>query len=135
MGTITINGQTFTGNNVSVKNYNGDMAGGRIIIDGVDVTEQAGNVISNNRITLVLEGDINVVETTQSVVVNGNVLRDVKSRGSVTCGDVHGDVDADGSTQVGGNVGGSIDAGGSVNVGGSVTGKIEAGGSVNVGRR
>lgn len=104
MGTISINGVTYSGNNVVMQN-------GRIFIDGVEQKESA-----TGRVEL--------------VVVNGP-LQNLTVDGSVQCGDVLGSIQAGGSVQCEG-VNGSINAGGSVHCG-PVGGAINAGGSVRHG--
>lgn len=102
MGTITINGRTFRGNNVSI-------VGGRVTIDGV---AQEGEQLSGVVEVRVTEGTI------------GHLTSDA----SVTCGEVRGNVTAGGSVQCDG-VGGSINAGGSVQCG-AVGGPVNVGGSI-----
>lgn len=104
MGTISINGQVFSGNNVSIIN-------GRVTIDSV-----------------VQQGDVKgVVEIRVTEGVIGSLTTDA----SVNCGEVRGDVKAGGSVNCDG-VGGSITCGGSVNCD-AVGGSVMAGGSVRHG--
>ena len=105
MGTIKIDGRQFQGNNITIRN-------GVVTIDGVAQEGTLSGVV-----------EIRVVE---------GVINQLTCDGSVTCGDVHGDVDAGGSVKCA-SVGGSVDAGGSVTcevVGGSV----DAGGSIRINR-
>lgn len=103
---IAINGVEFQCDNL-------DIVGGKVIVNGKDVTNEI--TITNNVLSLkVTEG----------------VLGNVTCKGSVSCLDVSGDVNAGGSVSCG-NVGGSVDAGGSVSCK-SVSGSIDAGGSVVV---
>ncbi len=103
MAAISINGQVYSGNNVSIIN-------GRVIIDGI------------------AQGEVNgVVEIRVTEGLIGNLTTDA----SVNCSEVRGDIDAGGSVNCG-NVGGSIDCGGSVRCG-TVGGSIDAGGSVRHG--
>lgn len=120
MASITINGRSFSGNNVSI-------VGGRIIIDGV---EQTGDPLSGRVDLIVVTGSIGHLTTDASVeceAVTGNVT----AGGSITCTNVGGNVDAGGSVQAG-PITGSVDAGGSVRCG-PVGGNVEAGGSVRHG--
>jgi len=105
MAKVTINGKTYTGNNISITN-------GRVAIDGVFQDDSVSGVVE----VRILEGILNTIITDTSV----------------TCGDVQGDVTAYGSVKCR-NVGGNVDAGGSV-VCGNVSGKLDAGGSVVVNR-
>lgn len=104
MGTITINGKTFTGNNV-------DVVGGRVIIDGVEQMSGQSGVLE----VRVLEGTIHNLKADGSVSCN-NVTGNVAAGGSVNCDDVGGNVAAGGSVNCD-NVGGKVSAGGSVRMG------------------
>jgi len=104
MGTIVINGQTFTGNNV-------DIVGGRVIIDGVEQMSGQSGIL-----------EIRVTEGT---------IHNLKADGSVNCLNVTGNVSAGGSVNCN-DVGGNVAAGGSVNCD-DVSGKVTAGGSVRMG--
>lgn len=102
MGQISINGQTYTGNSITVN-------GGRIIIDGVEQLSGLSGI--------------------QEIKITGGSIENVTSSASVSCGDVTGNVDSGGSTSCG-NVGGNVTGGGSVNCG-NVVGNVRAGGSIN----
>lgn len=95
---ITIDGRTFKGNNVSI-------IGNKVVIDGV---EQSGELVGNIRITVngnvdnieTTSGDIEVrgavgeVETTSGdVIVHSNISGSVKTMsGDVTAGSIGGNV-------------------------------------------
>ena len=98
MATITINGVTYSGNNLVIN-------GNKIMIDGLDFSPEA------KIITINIEGDINMLQADvcQEIhVVKGNVgtLRTtsgdvycttvtenvVTTSGDVECDDIHGDV-------------------------------------------
>lgn len=98
MGTITINGKRFDGNNVTIRDR-------KVLIDG---KPQDGE----------LHGDV------EARVVEG-VSGSVQCVASVTCGEVRGDVAADVSVTCE-RVGGSIQAGGSVTAGDRAGGAIHA---------
>ena len=104
MNRITINGQVFeTDGSVQIVVNNGTITvGGKVVASG-------------------LNGVV--------MWMRAGPLATLRSDASVTCGDVHGDVDAGGSVQST-SVKGSVSAGGSVNCG-SVGGNVKAGGSVN----
>lgn len=82
--------------------------------------------------TIVVNGTPVVVEGRDiEIKIEGDVANLKALQASVTCGDVHGDVDAGGSVKCG-NVGQSVDAGGSVDCH-AVHGDIDAGSSVKCG--
>lgn len=104
MATISIDGQIFSGNSVSVIN-------GRVIIDGVSQDGALSGVV-----------EIKVTE---------GVLGSLTTDASVSCDQVTGNISAGGSVHCGW-VGGSVSAGGSVNCD-AVGGFVSAGGSVRHG--
>lgn len=105
MAKITINGVTYTGDNVAI-------IGGSVFIDGKKQdTDAAKNAVEIR----VVEGIINHLNTDLSVNC-GDVNFDVTAGGSVNCDNVGGDVKAGGSVNCD-NVGGTVNAGGSVNRG------------------
>lgn len=101
MATVTIGGQTYTGNNISVRN-------GKVIIDGVEALTSSGPVID----IIVSEGVIQNL-TTDGNVHAQNVTGDITAGGSINCVNVMGDVQCGGSVKAE-NVSGDIMAGGSV---------------------
>jgi len=120
MGTITINGKTYSGNSIQV-------SGNAVYIDGKLADEEGDS--TTRIVKIIVEGDLVSVNAERgSVEVRGDVGTFVKAGGSVACKNVGGDADAGGSINCG-NVSGDVDAGGSVNCG-SVGGDIDAGGSV-----
>ncbi len=96
------------------RNSNIDMVGGRVIVNGVDVTDQV-NAKGDDIHTLRIEGDVGNVTTDASVNCD-NVKGDVQAGGSVNCDRVSGSVSAGGSVNCD-DVGGSVTAGGSVRYG------------------
>ena len=119
MAKVTINGVTYEGNSVHVRN-------GKVIIDGL---EQSSIEVKNNRVDLhIIEGAVGDIRADGSVYAQ-NVHGSVNAGGSVDCKDVGGDVDAGGSATCG-DVKGNVDAGGSVRCG-NVEGDVDAGGSVS----
>jgi hypothetical protein len=109
---------------------NGDLVGGRIIVDGQDVTD-ASQVNGQTILTVQVKGDLQSITCDKNLIVHGNVQGSVLSRGNVSCDDVGGDVRAEGNVSCDG-VRGDVDAGGSVScdhVGGNVT----AGGNISKG--
>ena len=99
---VTINGKTYHGNNIVVRN-------GVVTIDGVAVDGEHKNGI----LEIKVGGDLCQLKSDLSVSVNGQVSGDVTAGGSVNCGNVVGDVSAGGSVHCG-RVGGDLTAGGSV---------------------
>jgi hypothetical protein len=95
---ITVNGVTFSGNNISISK-------GKVIIDGNDVTPDAKNI------DIKIDGNISElkVDACDSLVVNGNCGSVATMSGDV---DIDGDVTGNISTMSGdvkcGTVGGSI---------------------------
>lgn len=133
MGTISINGKTYRGNNITMKN-------GKVIIDG---KEQVDGSKSPELYITILEGSIDKVKSDSSIEIIGNIAGDADAGSSLTCGQVGGNVNAGSSVKCD-NVVGSVDAGSSVTCGdvgknvdsggsvkcGKVNGRIDAGGSV-----
>ena len=117
MATISINGVTYTGDNLVIN-------GSKIIIDGVVQESKATGVLE----VRVLEGEIKQLTSSASVTC-GDVAGNVEAGSSVQCRNVGGDVDA-GSSVTCGDVGGSVDAGSSVKCG-NVRQYVDAGSSVH----
>jgi len=123
---VTIGGKTFEGHSLSI-------TGGRVLVDGRDVTEELDGEVKgaiSTALSVKVEGDLMKLTTDKSVTCS-NVDGDVTAGGSVSCQDVGGDVDAAGSVNCKA-VQGSVTAGGSVNCG-DVGEGVDAGGSVKCG--
>lgn len=105
MATINIDGMTFSGNNITIRN-------GRVIIDG---KPQDGTLNGTVEIKIT-EGVLNKLETDSSVTC-GDVRGDVSAGGAVTCNNIGGICQAGGSVRAAGRAGGTIQAGGSVKIG------------------
>lgn len=97
---VVINGRVFHGNNLT-------MSGGKIIIDGVDVSASLPDA---KEINIHVDGNIETlkVDACQKITVGGSVGSVQTMSGDVECGDVSdsvstmsGDVDC-------GNIGGSV---------------------------
>lgn len=101
MATVTINGITYQGNNITINN-------GKVVIDGRQESEQLSGVVEI-RIT---EGKLDSL-TTDASVICGHVTGTVTAGGSVNCDAVGGNVNAGGSVNCD-EVGGNVSAGGSV---------------------
>lgn len=92
------------GENVTIKDN-------RIEVDGVTI---ANNL--TNGCNIVINGDVNCLDTDMSVSVNGNIKGPVDCKGDCSVeGDVYGDIDCSGSCTCE-SVNGDIDAGGIINV-------------------
>jgi hypothetical protein len=105
MASVVIDGKSFNGNNITIRN-------GRVTVDGVTQDGTLHGVV-----------EVRVVE---------GVLAKLECDASVTCGDVCGSVSAGGSVTCN-NVGGHVSAGGSVRAAGKTGGNTSAGGSVRIG--
>lgn len=103
MGTITINGKSFTGHNITIRD-------GIVVIDG---RVQSG--VMTGVVEVRVSGELVSLETDASVTCE-EVKGNVSAGGSVSCGAVGGTVNAGGSVTAG-RVGGGITAGGSVRAG------------------
>lgn len=101
MGTVTINGVTYTGNNICIR-------GNHVTIDGVTQTDKLSGVVE----VRVIEGTINKLESDASISC-GDVAGSVSAGGSVQCDAVGGNVSAGGSVQCD-DIGGNCVAGGSI---------------------
>lgn len=89
MSQITINGKTYYGNNIVVRN-------GKVIIDGTDSTPESDKIIN-----ITVDGDLEKIEcdSCTKIDIKGNVSKGVKTlSGDV---EVQGMVDGDVSTQSG----------------------------------
>lgn len=101
MGTISINGKTYRGNSISIVD-------GVVKIDGVEQGERLPST------KIELTGDVQSLQTDQSVEVKRGNVGAIKAGGSVNCNDIKGSVTAGGSVNCD-DVGGNVIAGGSVN--------------------
>ena len=110
--TITVNGKSKV-----VKGSSVSIIGNKIIVDGKEYKEHEELKDEYKIVNIYIEGNVDNINTSASVGVNGNV-------GSIDCG---------GSCSVEGDVTGEIDCGGSCTVKGNHKGNINAGGSVRVG--
>jgi cytoskeletal protein CcmA (bactofilin family) len=117
IGKTSINLQ---GNNVSI-------VGGRIVVDGVDITDQ--HSIPNNVLEIHIIGEVHNLTTDKAVNVQGVIHGNVDAGGAVNCDDIKGNVQARGSVNAD-NISGSVEAGGSVNCD-DIGGNVQAGGKVN----
>lgn len=112
MSTITINGKTYVGQNISVVN-------GKVLIDGKSQDDTLSGVVR-----IEVTGDLASLQCDAPVVVTGNVKGNINCDGPCTCGDVEGDVDADGPVTCG-DVKGNVEADGPCTCG-KVGGNVKA---------
>lgn len=77
MSTITINGATFYGNNVTVKNN-------RVFIDGADITP------NSRQININVTGNVESldVDACDRIEIAGNVGKLISGSGNISCSDV-----------------------------------------------
>jgi hypothetical protein len=101
MASVTINGRSYSGNSITIRNNH-------VTIDGVVQDEALKGVVE----VRIVEGILGHLETDASVTC-GDVREGVMAGGSVSCKAVTGTVQAGGSVSCG-PVSGSIMAGGSV---------------------
>jgi hypothetical protein len=104
--------------------HNVSIINGKVMIDG---KEFDGDCDGKDAIVKIEQGEVVSVKSDRSVTC-GNVKGDVSAQGSVNCDDVGGCVTAGGSVNCDG-VGGSVSAGGSVNCD-DINGTVSAGGSI-----
>jgi len=117
--TITVNGQTFVGNNVSVVN-------GEVIVDGKKVAAPEGKVIN-----IAVQGDIESLKVDRgSVNVTGSVGSVAVTQGDVECGGVKGKVEIDQGNLECGDIFGDV----SVNMGNVVAGTIHGSVTAKMGK-
>lgn len=104
MNRIVINGNVTETNGRSVS-----INDGTVIVDGKIIQSR----ITGN-INVTIQGDVEKINCTGSVNVEGNVVGSIDCGGSAhVTGDIKGNIDCGGSCTCG-NVGGDINAGGSV---------------------
>lgn len=101
MSTVSINGRTYQGRNVSMVN-------GRIIIDGKDVTEDAKD---DREINVSIEGNVNSLSVGHCVnlKINGECGSVSTTSGDVKCGTIKGSVRTVSGDVECENVGGSVE--------------------------
>lgn len=98
MGKITINGVSYSGNNITVIN-------GKVIIDGNDVTPNFKNI------EILVDGNIDKlsVDSCDKLMVNGNVGQIKSTSGDVeVLGNIDGDVTSTSGDIKCGNISGSV---------------------------
>lgn len=115
MGSVTINGKTYHGNNIYINND-------QVVIDGVKQVGVDEKIVIERAENVELHCD-------EQVIVKGNMSGTINAMGSVTCNDVDGNIESGGSVNCD-NVKGSVTAGGSVNCD-NIGGSVRAGGSIN----
>lgn len=95
---VVINGRVFHGNNLT-------MSGGKIIIDGVDVSASLPDA---KEINIHVDGNIETlkVDACQKITVGGSVGSVQTQSGDVDCAEVHGSISTMSGSVDCGNVGG-----------------------------
>ena len=118
MGIVTMNGKTYSGNNISI--VNGVVTIDGKIVDDCDVPE--------NVFKIKIEGSVENIFTDKSVECN-QVSGNINAGGSVACSLVKGSVEAVGSVNCE-DIDGTVNSGGSINCS-TIGGDAIAGGSIN----
>ncbi len=114
---------------ISNKISNGDIVGGRVFINGVEVQAndieltnmelrvdgetltKFKNIDNDNYITIVFnKGNVSSIKTDMNIHVDGGVVGDINAGKNITCKDVVGDVNANGNISCG-NIIGNIKTG------------------------
>ena len=115
MSTISINGTTYEGNNIVVKN-------GKVIIDGKDHTPES------KTINISVQGDINElkVDACTKIDVKGSCNNLRSGAGDVNCGDVSGPLQVGSGDVRCGNVNGDIKTGAGDVKCGDVSGNVSS---------
>lgn len=98
---ISINGQTFTGNNISIIN-------GEVIVDGK--AEQHNKGLTGD-IHVVVNGDVENLQNGSGSITAQNVGTISSGSGKIKCGDVAGSVKTGSGNVFCGNVNGSVRTG------------------------
>jgi hypothetical protein len=94
-GSVTIDGRTFSGNNISI-------SGDKVIIDGV---QQEGSLVGDVHVSI--NGDVEALQITSgSITVTAGSIK--TTSGDVKCGDVSGSVQTVSGDVACGNVAGNI---------------------------
>lgn len=103
---ITINGESFivNGNDVSIVN-------GYVYVGGRAISDQL-----HGEVNIKWEGELVSLKTDYGSVTCGDVKGNVEAGGSVNCKSVDGNVNAGGSVNAVGHIGRNINAGGSVRI-------------------
>lgn len=99
MGTITINGKTYSGNSVNVIN-------GKVIIDGVEQTPEGKQIL------IAVKGNVNTitVDSCEKIAVQGDIGNVKTMSGDVEVrGNINGSVQTmSGDVEVGGEIHGNV---------------------------
>ena len=125
-GTVTINGKTYKGNNISIQ-------GDKVTIDGI--VQEGSSLVGS--ILVKVEGDVESIDTlTGGVVVSGNVGTVQTTSGDVECGMVHGNVrSTSGDVTVMGGISGNVDTNsGDVTAVGGIDGSVDTNSGDIIGR-
>lgn len=134
---ISVKGDITVGENSSMGNINiGNNSSSFKSNDywQVSVNNEDYVVINGNKLpslTIVIEGDVQDINTMGKVEIHGSVTGDINTMGKVECGgDVNGKINTSGNIAVSGNVNRNIETMGKVTVEGDVYGKISTMGKI-----
>lgn len=100
---ISINGKTYTGNNITINND-------KVIIDGV----VQDNTSNSSKLEIQILCNVDRIVSENSIYVLGDVNGDVEAGSSVSCDNIQGDVSAGSSVNCDDIVGSAV-AGTSIN--------------------
>jgi len=122
MGSCTVNGKTYHGNNISVVNN-------KVYIDGKAIEE--GDQTNSDKVNITFtEGTFERIEVVGDVEIKGDVKGDVSANGSINCNDITGNANSGGSMNCD-DIGGNANSGGSINCD-DIKGNASAGGSIKM---
>lgn len=82
-GKITVNGKTYTGNNISINNN-------QVIIDGV----VQGDLEEDKKIEIKILCNVEKIVSNESIHIKGNVNGNIEAGTSVNCDDIKGNARA-----------------------------------------
>lgn len=114
---IVIGNKSFVGRNVTISNN-------KIIIDGIDITDQLPD---QKKYEIIVTGDVDKIEcdVCDKITVNGNVESLSTLSGNVECHDVTNSIQTQSGDVECGNIGGNVTTmSGDVDVQGHINGKV-----------
>jgi len=89
MGSCTVNGKIYHGNNISIVNN-------KVYIDGK--LAEDGEETNSDKINITFtEGVFEKIEVDGDVYIKGNVKGNIQANGSINCDDINGNASAGGS--------------------------------------
>jgi len=115
---ITINGKTYTGNNIQVINN-------KVIIDGVDIS----NDIDAKEINITVQGNLGVLEVDHAklVEIHGDINILNNGSGDVKCQNINGSVKSGSGNISSSSIGGNVQTGSGNVKSNIITGSVKTG--------